>query len=705
MQFKQIFIVFFLLLGIKCGAQTQEPINAKAIRIVRDEWGVPHIYGKTDREVAYGLAWANCEDDFYTVQVPFLAGRGRLGEVLGKRGAALDYIGHLLRARETAYEQYERDLSPDFRQLLEAHLQGINDYAEKYPHEILRPNLFPLNKFDATSGYIVFMSLLSAVGGPIEKVIKNRENALNPPKGSSGSGSNAFAFSPKATTDGATYFAVNSHQPLEGLASWYECHLVSEEGWDMYGGTFPGGCTIFHGINQHLGWAHTSNGPDLLDVYHLVTRGKKYKLDGNWYPLEKRRVWLKVRIGQSNIRLSIPRTVYYSAHHGPAIKNRSGVFAFRFPAWMDIRCVEQWYRMTKTKNLEEFRQTLDMQALPRQNITYADRKHNIYHVENGMVPVRDPHFDYRGVVRGDTSATIWKPVYHPVSAQPQILNPECGYVYNCNHTPFASSSPEDSPDPAKFPEKTMGYWRNNNSRGLRFREWMKRRGDKKVSYTDFLALKYDLQTPDSSLFITSMRPIHRLDSLLYPRLTPVIRHLNRWNGAFDSRNLDCASVLLAYGRIFKKTKSGFRELREGVPLTEKIAVNAAKRAQKHLIKRFRTTNVEFGNVFRHERGNKSLPLWGFPDVMASMLFVPTKNKKLFPGTFKGIVGESHIVLVRYNADGSREVNAVTAYGSSSKPDSPHFTDQMELFARQKTRPVYLDKETVWKRAKKIYHPE
>lgn len=699
-------ILLLFLIAFKLATYTfaqKVEINPKNIEIIRDEWGIPHIYGKTDAEVAYGLAWANSEDDFYTVQIPFLIARGRLGEVMGKRGAALDYLGHLIRARVTAYDKYESELSPDFRKVLEAHVQGLNDYAEKHPHEILRPNLFPITKHDAMAGYLVFTSLISSISRPVEKVVKNQEHLLTPRDGASFSGSNAFAFGPKATTDGATYFAVNSHQPLEGIASWYECHLVSEEGWDMYGGTFPGGCTVFHGINPYLGWAHTSNGPDLIDVYRLVTRGNNYRLDGQWLPLEKKRVWLKVRLGQSAIRVPIPRMVYFSKH-GPAIRNRSGVFAYRFAAMWEVRAAEQWYRMTKTKNLAEFRQVLDMQSLARQNITYADRQHNLYHVENGLVPKRNPNFDYRGIVQGDTSATIWDFEYHKVDEQPHILNPKCGYVYNCNHMPFASSAPEDCPNPAQYNEKTMGYWRNNNNRGRRFQEWMQKRQNAKLSYQDFLSIKYDLQMPDSSLFMTSLRPLLRLDSLAYPKLKPIIRHLNRWGGSFDSPDPDGTSILLSFKYIFKATGSGFHELREGLPLTHELAVKAAHSAQKHLLKHFGTTNVQLGDVFRLERGDVSLPLWGFPDVMASMLFAPTKNNAKFKGTFRGIVGESHIILVRYNQDGSRIVEAVTPFGSSAKPDSRHYTDQMELFSRHQTRPVILDKNQLLKKAEKIYHP-
>ncbi|RMG78146.1 MAG: acylase, partial [Bacteroidetes bacterium] len=261
-------------------------INPDRISIARDQWGVPHIFAPTDREVAYGLAWATAEDDFKTMQELLLPVRGLSGQVFGRSGAEADVGVHLMDLDNLVGDRYEGDLSPEFRDYLEAYVAGVNAYARAHPKEVLHKKLFPVTGQDVIKGYIVGMALLSGVHRDISRIMGGK---LETDKLPSGEGSNAIAVSARKTTDGKTYLAINSHQPLEGLNSWYEAHLCSDEGLNILGATFAGGVTIFLGANEYLGWGHTVNHPDFADIYQLTMHPKKknmYRFDGQWEKLE-----------------------------------------------------------------------------------------------------------------------------------------------------------------------------------------------------------------------------------------------------------------------------------------------------------------------------------------------------------------------------------------------------------------------------------
>jgi acyl-homoserine-lactone acylase len=237
-------------------------INPDDITIIRDQWGVPHVYAKTDAQVAYGLAWASAEDDFETIQETLLPIRGGLGAVKGVEGAVLDFAAHLIEVNEIVDERYEAEISPKFKEILKAYAQGMNDFAEKYPKEILSKKMFPINGQDVIKGYTLALTLLSGLPGDLQKVVSGKMEAL---ENRTPMGSNAFAVNSNKTKDGQTYLAINPHQPLEGPYSWYEAHLVSEEGMNVLGATLLGGMHVTVGANENLAWTHTVNHADFSE--------------------------------------------------------------------------------------------------------------------------------------------------------------------------------------------------------------------------------------------------------------------------------------------------------------------------------------------------------------------------------------------------------------------------------------------------------
>ena len=234
------------------------------VEIVRDSFGVPHIFGKTDADAAYGLVYSACEDDFNTVQWGLMLARGKLGLMLGIEGAKIDYAVQLLGVPDIINDRYDKDLSPEFRKLLDAAAAAGNDYARKHPEKVIAKRLLPVKPQDFIAGYMLSMALMTGVDNAIKQVVGNTVPTLDYNKDARGS--NALAMNSNITADGGVYLDVNAHQPLEGPMSWYEAHVHSEEGWNALGATFHGAVSIFHGVNENLGWAHTTNYFDAIDI-------------------------------------------------------------------------------------------------------------------------------------------------------------------------------------------------------------------------------------------------------------------------------------------------------------------------------------------------------------------------------------------------------------------------------------------------------
>ncbi|MCS7072982.1 MAG: acylase, partial [Bacteroidia bacterium] len=682
-----------LLLGFQFGLYlfAQTP----SVTIVRDTYGVPHILGKTDADVAYGLAWATCEDNFRDLQLNLLSAKGRLGEVEGKTGAIFDFFYHLTEVRKTVTERYEKELSPSFRAYIESYVAGVNRYAEKHPEEVLVKNLFPATGQDVICAYTLNSCLFSMLPFAVQAALEGRLETYEP--GFNG-GSNAIAVSSSRTSDGKSYLAINSHQPLEGRYSWYEVHLQSEEGLNILGGTFPGGITIFHGTNEYLGWAHTFNWPDFVDYYQLKMNPKskeEYELDGKWYPLRKQKIKLRVKVG--GIIIPVTRELLWS-EHGPVIKTDKGYFAFRTPALTEIRTAEQWYRMNKATSLNEFRNALEMNAAQLFNTIYADRQGNIFYISNGKYPVREATVKWDSILDGSRSDLIWKEI-HPISRVPQLLNPASGYLFNTNNTPLNATAPEDNLKPHQVePSFDIQVYDNNRSR--RMTDLFNELRGKKISWDDFKRIKYDIAYPKHGAFYESIKPFFELNPEKYPQLKPIIQQIQGFDFEADTNDRKAPALLLALTYVFKKIKGGTKQLEEGLPYNEALFVEGLTFAQKHLLKHYKTVDVRLGDLQKLIRADKRLAISGMPDVIAAIISVPYQKT----GLLKADVGESYIMMVRYS-ENRVEIETVHAYGASSKPNSPHYTDQMELFVKRQLKPMSLSKSLNLQNAKRQYQPE
>ena len=661
-------------------------INPAKIDIIRDSFGVPHIFGKTDPDVAYGLAWAHAEDDFVTIQQSLMAGKSMLAQYQGKKGASIDYIIHLLRIPELVEEKYESDLSPAFKKLLEGYAAGLNAYATAHPKEVLLKKIFPVTPKDMVQYSVLQLCVLSGADKALSSIFGGTVPLLENYKTA---GSNAFAFNSAKTTDGQVYLDINAHQPLEGPVAFYEAHLSSEDGWNIIGANFPGAPCILHGCNEYLGWAHTVNAPDKLDVYQLEMNPANklhYKFDGKWETLEAKTAPLKVKVAGVVVPLS--KKAYWSKY-GPTIITSRGVFSIRMPAQMDIRGLEQWYAFNKAKNFTEFKKALDMLAIPGYNIVYADRYDTIFYISNGRIPVRDKSYNWKATLPGNTSKTLWTDL-HPLSNLPQVLQPKAGYVYNTNHSPFHSTEGTDNP---LVKDITMGYETLENNRSMRFAELMQPLN--KVSYEDFKRIKFDRQFPSSFYFPSKIDSVFLLNSSEFTDIADIITQLNNWNRNSDAESIGAGTFFFVQAAA-NKNKALYLQNKS---ISKTLAAQLLREAKQTMLKDFGKTNIALGEVQKLVRGTKEIPLPGLPDVLAPMYSVPYKD-----GKWKGNQGDAYIELVRFTKDGP-QIESLNVYGASAKKDSPHYTDQMEMFTRQQTKKMTLNKAEVYKNAKSIYHPQ
>ncbi|HLP18905.1 MAG TPA: penicillin acylase family protein [Chitinophagales bacterium] len=696
---KSLLTAIILFAGVSIYAQSSKKYN---VEIVRDSFGVPHIFGKTDADCAYGLVWAECEDDFVTVQWGLLLAKSMLGRHLGIDGAKIDYAVQLLRIRQTIDEHYEKDLSPEFKKILEASADAGNHYAELHPEEVLVKKAMPVGPKDFIAGYMLAMALMTGVDGALGQMVDGTVPQVS--FAEKGRGSNAIAMNSHKTADGLVYLDVNSHQPLEGPLSWYEAHLQSEEGMNMYGSTFHGGVTIFHGVNENLGWAHTTNGFDAIDIYQLEPDPKKknlYLVDGVSHKLETGRAKLSVNLAKhpdkKKFILTIGKKIWWSKF-GATVVNKKGMFAIRLASNMTIKAPEQWYRMDKARNFTEFRHALDIQGIVNQNITYADRFDTIFFISNGAFPKRAEGYDWTTTVPGNTEKTLWTEFF-PETAIPQVLNPDCGYVFNANNTCFSStcaaSNPVCTPNIASMCHDTT-----MTNRGMRFVENIAKYD--KVSWDDFLKIKYDNHYPANPVFFKKFQAfdIVELKEEEHPDIADALKVLKAWNRTADVKNMNAALSFKVFYYIYNNTN---RQMEKQFATDKKAKfeffVKAIQEVKKDMLANFGTLTVPLGDYQRHQRGDVDLPIEGGADLWDAKYGNPYTK-----GRIRVWLGESFILLAKFTKDGP-QFRTISPYGTSNKPGSKHYTDQMQLYVNHQTKEESLDKKWAYDHAERIYTPE
>ena len=675
-------LVILVLSTLTVSAQ----IDPQKVTIARDGYGVPHIFAKTDPEVSYGLAWAHAEDDFVSLQRMALPSKSLMGKAFGKNAVAADYAFALFRCREITEEKWNT-LSPEFIRLINGYVQGLNDYAAKHPEEVLQKDLFPLTIQDYIASSVLALTVFNGADRMLAAIYSNN---MNPVIDYDKMGSNAIAVHPSKTSTGEAFLAINAHQPNEGPEAFYEAHVNSEEGWNALGGLLAGGPSILHGVNENLGWAHTVNFCDRLDVFQLQINPKnqnQYLFDGQWVDLEKKKIKLRVK----GVPIAISRDLFWSKY-GATMKNDQGVFSIRLGANMEIRALEQWYKMNKAKNFTEFYNAVSLQGLSMFNIMYADKNDTIFYINNALMPIRngDAKYDWKKTLPGNTSKTLWTK-FHGIRELPQYVNPNSGFLFNTNHSSFYATGEKDNLSPSQFPGAN-GWETNHNNRSVRFLELFPQ--DKPLDFGLFKKIKFDRQLPAQLQYPYGIDSILMMTAKSYPQYDTILNNLNAWDKSGDPNSKGAAIFLLIYENVAASMRGKDPQM-----LTKAQSEEIIEKVKTYLVNNFGTVDLRLGDIQKLVRGDKEYPGPGFPDLLSPEWGVPYKN-----GMRKITGGDAYVALVRFPKQGLPIIETSNTYGASSKPGKAHFDDQVDLFLQQKTKPMTLDKAEVMKTAKKVYHP-
>jgi len=659
------------------------------VRIMRDTWGVPHIYGKTDADVAYGLAYAHCEDDFETIQDTLLLISGIQASIKGSSGAAFDYMIKLFRFWEMVEEKYETELSPEIRAICEAYADGCNHYAARHPEKAI-PELLPATGKDIVVGFSVTTAVFCGLPGAVQELFKSKRPKPVSQRKPPGVGSNTFSIAPSRTPDGKTHLAINAHQPWTGAQTFYEARLKSEEGLDIVGGLFPGSPVILHGHNRNLGWAHTVNNPDLIDTYVLEINPdnpNQYKFNGEWRELEVRKVKIKVKL-KWWLKWTVKRDALYSVH-GPVVRQPHGTYAVRYTGYGDIRQVEQWYRMGKARNIEEFEAAMKMQAIPYFNIGYADKEGNIWYIYNALLPLRAEGYDWQKYLPGNTTETLWTE-YLPFEKLPQVRNPASGFVQNCNATPYRATIGTENPKPEDFsPTYGIEPFSFMTNRSWRILELLS--GDESITEEEFYQYKFDMKYSKDSVVAEVLQEILKAPASDDAVVQEAVELMRNWNLSTEPDNPAAALAVLSLRDIVRDRMHGRRGSEPMKELKEKA----------YLLKdTYGRIDVPWKKVNRLVRGTVDVGVGGGPDILHAV-YGNWDGKR-----FVGSTGDGYVLLVTWDSDGQVHSRSLHQFGSATLDESsPHYADQVPLFAQQKTKPVWLDEEELRQHLESEYCPE
>ena len=665
---------------------TSQTLSAESFEasIERDQYGVPHIYGATDADAAFGLAYAQAEDAWPIMEgsLPFF--RGSAGLYEGREGAQSDYLVKWLDLWGTLDRDYEQVLSPEIRRYVEAFAEGFNAFIRDNPSEAKHPELLPITGKDIIAGHMLRHPLFYGFDGPVLELFgEERPNTVSKapynPKPKDPIGSNATAIAPSRTEDGSTYLIINSHQPLTGPVAWYEAHLQSGEGLDVMGGLFPGAPTIGVGFTKEHGWGATVNKPDLVDIYVLEMNPddpNQYRLDGEWQNLEVSKVKLKLKLW-GFFPWSVSREVLRSVH-GPALRTDHGVYAIRYAGMDEMKQVEQWLAMNKAKNFEEWQAAIALNYIQSFNFVYANRHGDIHFIHNAQLPMRAPNWQWDQYLPGDRSDLIWD-AYHPTSSLPQVTNPSSGFVHSANQTPFNITAASDNPRQRDVPAN--GGWQtrmtNRATRGLELFEDF---GE--ISFDEAWQLKHDNSYSINYRGIAFLQQVTSLPKTS-DRIAEAIDILSNWDRAADKNNRGAALGVCVLAAEWQ-AESGGSSNPDPQPILDDCIEQTLDIGGR--------LDPRWGDVNRHGRDDTHWPIAGGPDTLRAIY-----SRRLDGDDhLTAVAGDGLYYLIRWMPDGDMRALGTHQYGNDmTNPDSSHYLDQAEDFTNEVLhQPLYSDQDRI-----------
>ncbi|MDH5367221.1 MAG: acylase [Cyclobacteriaceae bacterium] len=720
---KRIYIILFsIVVGCSSPNETTELArwekHAAATEIIRDDFGVPHIYGKTDADAVFGLLYAQCEDDFNRVERNYIWAIGRLAEVEGEKALYSDLRARLFMTKEEAIEHYEN--SPEWlKKLCEAFADGINYYL--YTHPEVKPKL--LTHFEP---WMPMYFSEGSIGGDIERISTNNIKSFyesdpaqllskaddglirlndNEPRGSNG-----FAISGKLTESGDAMLLINPHTSFFFRG---EVHVVSEEGLNAYGAVTWGQFFVYQGFNEKTGWMHTSTYTDVMDEFvETVIKtddGFEYTYGDEQRPVEVLEVTLNYKTDEA---LKDKKFTMYRTHHGPVTSLLENKWVASAMMWNPVKALIQSFTRTKLNGHKEFREMMDIRTNSSNNTVYADAEGNIAYYHGNFIPKRDTTFDYRNPVDGSNPATDWQGL-HTVDEIITVINPENGWIQNCNSTPFTSAG-ENSPKEKDYPR----YMSLNREtfRGVHAIRLLEQ--SKNLTLDKLIVTAYDPLLPAFEVLIPGLIAACDQMTLTDPSIIEAVEVLRNWDFAVSKESV-AMSIAHFYGTqcfrdgIFPEGLSRMEKIKymaTASPIEERHAI--FKKTIAKLIEDFGSWNTPWGEINRYQRVNgdikqpfndslQSIPVglasgrWG---ALASFGARSYNNTKRIYGTS----GNSFVAVVEFGE--KVKAKSMLAGGQSGDPESPHFDDQSQRYADVLFKDVAYYRSDVEQRAKYTYHP-
>mgnify|MGYP001345485710 FL=1 len=657
--------------------------------IKRDIWGVPHVYGETDADAAFGLAYAHAEDDFKNIAENMYLYRAQMGLRDGISGAVQDYLIKVLKIRENIDENYLIDLDENVRKVIEAYAAGINYWMIKNP-ENEYSHFFPVTEKDIVAGFAIQNLFFSGVVSSIEKLqreaeIKEEYTSLYRNQ-QFVTGSNVLAVNSNKTEDKSTRIIINSHQPLEGPLAWYEAHIKSDEGWNMMGGLFPGSPFIFVGFNENIAWGFTVNKPDLSDSYELTINPNnedQYLLDGEWIDFTKETIKLPVKIF-GPIKWTVERDAKYS-QHGPVLEVGDKSYALRFSGMKDIKQVNQWYAMNKSQSIADWISAMKKRSIVSFNGVFADKEGNIFFLHNSSSPLRKEGLDWSNTIDGTRSDLIWDE-YVEFEKIPQIKNPSSGWLASTNQDPFKVTNEMDNLSAKDF-SPTLGLQTRMTNRAYRSIELFDSYSS--ISEQDFDDIKFDNKYSVQSRSYKYISKIFEID-FETDELNYAKNVLRDWD---LSTNFDNTSAALG---VCVLSNEWISEQGQRIPQDPEISF---RDCVTELNETYGKVDPKWSERNFIVRGQKKISVQGGPDVLRA-IYGRNDNE----GDLKAAGGDGLYIHVSWDKDKKQQSKSIHQYGSATQDNtSIHFDDQMNLYVNEAYKPTFYDPELLDKNTSKVYY--
>ena len=717
---KILFLLFLLPIVLSAQSFTQQETNgykqqAARVTIIRDNWGIPHVYGKTDADAVFDIMYAQCEDDFVRVERNYLQVMGRLAEVDGEKGVYDDLQLQLIEDTADAVRDYKQ--SPAwFRELLRAFADGVNYYLALHPQ--VKPAV--LKRFEPWYALMFTDGSIGATqtGGITTRDMRelypfNLNTSAGLTKGpedpaASLTGSNGFAIGPSKTASKNAILYINPH------VTFYfrpEVQMISEQGLQAYGAVTWGQFFVYQGFNEHCGWMHTSSIADVADLYEekIVKQGDSlfYQYDNVLKPVKTKKLVIRYRKGDALVEL--PVTAYYT-RHGPVMGSRNGKWLSLKENNRSLNALMQSWLRTKAKGFTEFEKTMQLLSNNSNNTVFADDKGNIAYWHGNFMPRRDTALNWQQPVDGSTAATEWKGL-HTVNEIVHIYNPASGWIQNCNSTPFTasgSSSPLKKDYPAYMAPDAENFRAVNAARLLASGNNFTLEKTIAAGYDHYLAA-FDVLLPP--LFKAYEQ---QGDDSLKTVLKEPMQLLQQWDKRSAVSSVPTTLAIEWAYRVYPQlAKRGFDDLKASM---EKVPANNLLLSLKEVItdlqSRFGTWKTAWGQINRYqrlsdrpeERFDDTKP--SLPSGMASSTWgsLPAFEGLRFPYTNLryGNRGNSFVAAIEF---GKRvTARSVLIGGEKNNPRSPHFTDQAALYLEGRFKEVLFYKEDVMKHVEMTYHP-